>query len=127
MSNVREQIRLVHELNKHTDEKFAMLIDTTKSMLTNSSQMNSKVDTSLQKLEESKAEINVTKAKIGKLIEILKAIAEEQGKLEQMLASSGGKGGSKEVLEALADLKRKANVNIARSESILDKLKSGKK
>lgn len=91
-------------------------IDTTKSMLTNASEVN-------QKIDENRAEVKLTSEKITKLIEILKAIAKEQGKLEQLLASQGG---NKKLMDALADLKRKANVNIARSDKILKKLKGSK-
>ena len=58
-----------------------------------------------------------------RLIEILKAIAAEQGKMEKLVASQAGKGSNKKLMDALADLKRKANVNISRSDSILKKLK----
>jgi len=73
-------------------------------------------------------EVGSTKAdlineKITRLIEILKVIAAEQGKMEKLVASQGGKANNKELIEALADLKRKANVNISRSDSILKKLK----
>ena len=61
--------------------------------------------------------------KITRLIEILKAIAEEQGKMEKLVASQAGKGSDKKLMDALADLRRKANVNISRSDSILKKLK----
>jgi hypothetical protein len=74
------------------------------------------------------SEVGSTKAdlineKITRLIEILKAIAAEQGKMEKLVASQGGKGSNKKLIDALADLKRKANVNISRSDSILKKLK----
>ena len=127
VSHVKDQLRLIHELNKHTDEKFSLLIDTTKSMLTNSSQMNLKADMSLQKIDDGKAEIRLTSEKISKLIEILKAIAAEQGKLEQLIASQAGRGNNKTLMDALADLKRKANVNISRNDSILKKIKGSKK
>lgn len=94
-------------------------IDTTKSMLTNASEVN-------QKIDENRAEVKLTSEKITKLIEILKAIAKEQGKLEQLLASQGGKGGNKQLMNALADLKRKANVNISRNDRILKKLKGSR-
>lgn len=94
-------------------------IDTTKSMLTNASEVN-------QKIDENRAEVKLTSEKITKLIEILKAIAEKQGKLEQLLASQGGKGGNKQLMNALADLKRKANVNISRNDRILKKLKGSR-
>lgn len=94
-------------------------IDTTKSMLTNASEVN-------QKIDETRTEVKLTSEKITKLIEILKAIAEKQGKLEQLLASQGGKGGNKQLMNALADLKRKANVNISRNDRILKKLKGSR-
>ncbi|MCH7650720.1 MAG: hypothetical protein IIA63_06120 [Nitrospinae bacterium] len=94
-------------------------IDTTKSMLTNASEVN-------QKIDENRAEVKLTSEKITKLIEILKAIAKKQGKLEQLLASQGGKGGNKQLMNALADLKRKANVNISRNDRILKKLKGSR-
>jgi len=91
-------------------------IDTTTSMLTNASEVN-------QKIDETRTEVKLTSEKITKLIEILKAIAEKQGKLEQLLASQGG---NKKLMDVLADLKRKANVNISRNDRILKKLKGSK-
>jgi len=126
MVGVKDQLAQIQELNRQTDEKFAKLIDTTKSMLTHTSEVSQKVDTSLQKIDDSRAEVNLTSEKITKLIKILKAIAEEQGKLKQLLASQSGKGGNKQLMDALADLKRKANVNLARSDRILKKLKGSK-
>jgi DNA repair exonuclease SbcCD ATPase subunit len=73
--------------------------------------------------EVGKAKVELINEKITRLIEILKAIAAEQGKMEKLVASQGGKGNTKELIDALADLKRKANVNISRSDSILKKLK----
>jgi hypothetical protein len=82
----------------------------------------------MQSQQAQGSEVGSTKAdlineKITRLIEILKAIAAEQGKMEKLIASKGGSGNNKKLLDALADLKRKANVNISRSDSILKKLK----
>jgi chromosome segregation ATPase len=74
--------------------------------------------------EVGRTKADLINEKITRLIEILKAIASEQGKMEQLIASQGGKGSNKEVMDALADLRRKANVNISRSDSILKKLKN---
>jgi hypothetical protein len=76
-----------------------------------------------QDSEMGKTKTELTNEKITRLIEILKAIAAEQGKIEKLVASQGGGGSNKEVIDALADLKRKANVSISRSDSILKKLK----
>lgn len=81
----------------------------------------------IQGSEVGRAKADLTNEKITRLIEILKAIAEEQGKMEQLLASKSGGGNNKAVLKALGDLRRKANVNISRSDSILKKLAGSKK
>ena len=73
--------------------------------------------------EVGRAKVDLINEKITRLIEILKAIAAEQGKMEKLVASQGGKGNNKKILDALGDLKRKANVSISRSDSILKKLK----
>jgi len=77
----------------------------------------------IQGSEVGRAKTELINEKITRLIEILKAIAAEQGKMEKLVASQGGKGNDKKLLDALADLKRKANVNISRSDSILKKMK----
>ena len=77
----------------------------------------------IQGSEVGRAKSELINEKITRLIEILKAIAAEQGKMEKLVASQGGKGSDKQLMDALADLKRKANVNISRSDSILKKLK----
>ena len=77
----------------------------------------------IQGSEVGRAKSELINEKITRLIEILKAIAAEQGKMEKLVASQGGKGSDKKLMDALGDLKRKANVNISRSDSILKKLK----
>jgi hypothetical protein len=77
----------------------------------------------IQGSEVGRAKADLINEKITRLIEILKAIASEQGKMEKLVASQAGKGSNKKLMNALADLKRKANVNISRSDSILKKLK----
>ncbi len=77
----------------------------------------------IQGSEVGRAKADLINEKISRLIEILKAIAAEQGKMEKLVASQAGKGSNKKLMDALADLKRKANVNISRSDSILKKMK----
>jgi predicted nucleic acid-binding Zn-ribbon protein len=123
---VKDQLVQIKDINRQTDEKFAKLVDTTKTLAANAGEINNKVDASLQKLEQGKAEAELSSVKISKLIGILKAIAEEQGKLELLIASHGSKGDNKKILDALEDLRRKANVTISRNDSILQKLKGSK-
>ncbi len=77
----------------------------------------------IQGSEVGRAKSDLINEKITRLIEILKAIAQEQGKMEKFIASQSGKGSNKKIMDALADLKRKANVNISRNDSILKKMK----
>jgi len=123
---VKDQLVQLKDINRQTDDKFAKLVDTTKALATNAGEINKKVDDSLQKLEQSKAEAELSSVKISKLIGILKAIAEEQGKLELLISSHGSKEDNKKIIDALEDLRRKANVTISRNDSILEKLKSSK-
>lgn len=126
LADLKTELTQLKDLSIETDQKFTTLIDTTKSMLANASEVNQKVDSSLMKLDEGRTEIDLTSEKITKLIEILKAIAEEQGKLEQLMAAGGGEDKNKALMKALDDLRRKANVNISRSDSILKKLRGNK-
>jgi len=65
------------------------------------------------------------------LIDILKSFAVEQGKTDQVLQALSADQAKlatqeNEITEALKDLRRKANVNISRSDDILKKLKKQK-
>ena len=114
-------------LQAQNDKSFQS-VDLIKQNLLVADQKINKLADALKTFQIQGSEVSRTKAdlineKITRLIEILKAIASEQGKMEKLIASQGGKGGNKKLLDALADLKRKANVNISRSDSILKKLK----
>ena len=110
------------------NDKSLQNVDLIKQNLLVADQKINKLADALKTFQIQGSEVSRTKAdlineKITRLIEILKAIASEQGKMEKLIASQGGKGGNKKLLDALADLKRKANVSISRSDSILKKLK----
>lgn len=112
------------------NEKSLQSADLIKQNLLVADQKINKLADALKTFQIQGSEVGRTKSdlineKIARLIEILKAIASEQGKMEKLIASQGqgGKGGNKKLMDALADLKRKANVNISRSDSILKKLK----
>ena len=98
---------------------------------------------SAQKEDSNLDKIDLANEKLSRLIEILKAIATEQDKLGQFVKVQSGlnkaqKGLSKaqegiiknqeSIKEALADLRRKANVNISRNDDIkktLGEIKKG--
>ena len=89
----------------------------------------------------AKAQTDLSNEKLSRLVDILKSFAVEQSKIDQelqALTTSQGKvdqvlqgqkeldATQKKITEALKDLKRKANVNIARSDDILKKMKKQK-
>ena len=108
-----QNVDLVKQNLLVADQKINKLAEVLKTMQNQQSQGN----------EVGNSKADLINEKITRLIEILKAIAAEQGKMEKLIASKGGSGNNKQLIDALADLKRKANVNISRSDSILKKLK----
>ena len=89
----------------------------------------------------AKAQTDLSNEKLSRLVDILKAFAVEQSKIDQelqALTASQGKvdqvlqgqkeldATQKKITEALKDLRRKANVNISRSDNILKKIKKQK-
>jgi chromosome segregation ATPase len=148
------------EFNKLADEKFNKLIDLSTELAIHSTELESSVVAQLkdsaQKRDASNTKVDLANEKLSRLIEILKAIAKEQEKLGPVTTALGNmqkeqatlqktqedlkknqkqiqanlKKNQKEIKEALADLRRKANVNISRGDDIkkaLGKLNSAKK
>ena len=90
----------------------------------------------------SKAQADLSGEKLSRLVDILKSFAVEQGKIDQALKAfsvdqdkvdqilQGQKEldvTQKKITEALKDLRRKANVNISRTDDILKKIRILKK
>ena len=82
-------------------------------------------------------EVNISKSidlsneKLSRLVDILKSFAIEQSKTDKVLQALSVDQAKlstqeNELGEALKDLRRKANVNISRSDDILKKLKKQK-
>ena len=89
----------------------------------------------------SKAQADLSGEKLSRLVDILKSFAVEQGKIDQALKAfsvdqdkvnqilQGQKKldvTQKKITKALKDLKRKANVNISRTDDILKKVRNRK-
>ena len=86
------------------------MIDNLQTVVANSVRLDQKIDQSFQRLEPQAASMELANQKMSKLIDILKAMAQEQSGIQ----------------EKLADLRRKANVNISRNDDIkkeLDKIR----
>ena len=71
--------------------------------------------------KDMKSRFDFSNEKLSRLVDILKSFAIEQSKIDQdqktILTNQ------KKIMETLKDLRRKANVNISRSDNILKKLK----
>lgn len=125
------------EFNKLADEKFNKLIDLSSKLAVHSTELESSVTGQLkdsaQKEDARTTKVDLANEKLSRLIEILKTIVKEQEKLdpvatalsaiqkEQKALQKAQAGFIKDqaaIKEALADLRRKANVNISRSDDI---------
>ena len=137
------------EFNKLADEKFNKLIDLSSKLAVHSTELESSVTGQLkdsaQKEDTRTTKVDLANEKLSRLIEILKAVVKEQAKLDPVAkalsdiqkkqkalqkAQTGFIKDQAAVKEALADLRRKANVNISRSDDIkktLGKLGPAKK
>jgi len=97
-----------------------------------SAEMGAKISKSIDvAASNSKVQTDLSNEKLSRLVDILKSFAVEQSKVDQelqALAVNQGKITTQEqkITEALKDLRRKANVNISRSDDILKKLKKQK-
>ena len=81
---------------------------------------------SAQKEEARNIKVDLANEKLSRLIEILKTIAKGQAKLDPVATTLGAvqksqadlKKNQEEIKKALADLRRKANVNISRNDDL---------
>ena len=122
---------------KIADEKLNKLIELTSELAVHSTELEESVVGQLKesalKEDASNIKVDLANEKLSRLIEILKTIAKEQTKLDPLATNLGAMQkeqvalqktqavlmkNQKEIKEALADLRRKANVNISRNDEI---------
>ena len=118
------------EFDQLVGEKINKLIENSAQLIANANKLEESVlgelKQSSQKEDSNQDKINLANEKLSRLIEILKAIATEQDKLSQVVkaqtamnkAQAGLVKNQEGIKEALADLRRKANVSISRSDDI---------
>ena len=125
------------EFNKLADEKFNKLIDLSSKLAVHSTELENSVtgqlNDSAQKEDARTTKVDLANEKLSRLIEILKTIVQEQAKLDPVAtalsdiqkeqkalqkAQAGFMKDQAAIKEALADLRRKANVNISRNDDI---------
>ena len=130
---------LVSLSNKINQQSSKMEKNIQQSLLRSSNQINkesAKMGANISKsitiaASNSKVQTDLSNEKLSRLIDILKSFAVEQGKTDQVLQALSVDQAKlatqeNEITEALKDLRRKANVNISRSDDILKKLKKQK-
>ena len=135
LANLGAGLEHVGEFNNIAVEKFNKLIDLSAELATHSSELESslvgQLKESAQIDDARNSKVDLANEKLSRLIEILKVIAKGQEKLGPVAASLGNmqkeqaeiKKNQEEIKEALADLRRKANVNISRGDDIKKSLK----
>lgn len=125
------------EFNKLADEKFNKLIELSSELVNHSTELEGSVvgqlKDSAQKEDARTTKVDLANEKLSRLIEILKTIVKEQAKLDPVATTLSDIKKEQETLrkaqadfmkdqaaikEALADLRRKANVNISRNDDI---------
>ena len=105
-------------------------------------QMEKRMNTAINLVGNSaQAQADLSSEKLSRLVDILKSFAVEQGKIDQALKAFSVDQGKvdqilqeqkkldvtqKKITEALKDLRRKANVNISRTDDILKKIRNRK-
>lgn len=127
---LKKELIQAQEFDKLADEKINNLIKNSTQLTVHANKLEESVlkelQHSSQKVDSSQDKIVLANEKLSRLIEILKAIAVEQDKLGKAVKMQNGLNkaqaglieNQESIKEALADLRRKANVNISRSDDI---------
>ena len=130
LGTLKADLEHAGEFNKLADEKFNKLIELTSELAIHSAELENSVvgqlKDSAQKEEARNIKVDLANEKLSRLIEILKTIAKEQAKLDPVATTLGAvqksqadlKKNQEVIKKALADLRRKANVNISRNDDL---------
>jgi len=134
--HLKSLVSLSHKINQQSGQ---MEKNIQQSLLRSSDQINkkaAKIGANISKsidtaANNAKAQGDLSNEKLSRLVDILKSFAVEQSKTDQALQALSvdqAKIATQKnmITEALKDLRRKANVNISRSDDILKKLKKQK-
>ena len=136
---LKKDLIKAQEFDQLADEKINKLIKNSTQLTVHANQLEKTVinemQQSLDKADSSQDKINLANERLSLLIEILKAIAKEQDKLAQAVkvqsglnkAQAGLIKNQESIKQALADLRRKANVSLSKSDDIKKTLGAMKK
>ena len=136
---LKKDLIKAQEFDQLADEKINKLIKNSTQLTVHANQLEKTVinelQQSLQKADSGQDKINLANERLSLLIEILKAIAKEQDKLAQVVkvqsglnkAQAGLIKNQESIKKALADLRRKANLSLSKSDNIKKALGGMKK
>jgi hypothetical protein len=123
LNTLKEDLGHVQASNQTADPKLNILIDASQQIAAQSSQIQLGLQESIKGVGASQAKVDLANTKLARLIEILKTIAAEQEKAQQILKGQGKVLNTQQAIKkALVDLRKKANVNISRNDAILKKI-----
>ena len=125
-----KSLKALQAQNAASSETLGTLKELTSELAIHSAELENSVvgqlKDSVQKEEARNIKVDLANEKLSRLIEILKMIAKGQAKLDPVATTLGAvqksqadlKKNQEEIKKALADLRRKANVNISRNDDL---------
>ena len=141
-SQLEKVVSLSNQIKKQSGQMKKSIDKSLVGASKESVQMEKRINKTINVVANSaQAQADLSGEKLSRLVDILKSFAVEQGKIDQALKAfsvdqnkvdqilQGQKEldvTQKKITEALKDLRRKANVNISRTDDILKKIKSRK-
>ena len=130
INKLAKSLKALQAQNTASSETLGTLKELTSELAIHSAELENSVvgqlKDSAQKEEARNIKVDLANEKLSRLIEILKMIAKEQAKLDPVATTLGAvqksqadlKKNQEEIKKALADLRRKANVNISRNDDL---------
>ena len=141
-SQLETVVSLSNQIKKQSGQMKKSIEQSLVSAAKESAQVEKRISKTINSFANSaQAQADLSSEKLSRLVDILKSFAVEQGKIDQALKAfsvdqdkvnqilQGQKKldvTQKKITEALKDLRRKANVNISRTDDILKKIKKRK-
>ena len=139
VSQLETVVSLSNQIKKQSGQMKKSIEQSLVSAAKESAQGEKRISKTINSFANSaQAQADLSSEKLSRLVDILKSFAVEQGKIDQALKAfsvdqdkvdqilQGQKEldvTQKKITEALKDLRRKANVNISRTDDILKKIK----
>ena len=141
-SQLETVVSLSNQIKKQSGQMKKSIEQSLVSAAKESAQVEKRISKTINSFANSaQAQADLSSEKLSRLVDILKSFAVEQGKIDQTLKAfsvdqdkvdqilQGQKEldvTQKKITEALKDLRRKANVNISRTDDILKKVRNRK-